>query len=298
MAYLYTAKNMSDMYITLASEVMFGKTVGNTKERNNVVFEIEDPTDCIALPRGMSYSYMLGELVWYLCARNDVDFIKTFGPYWEKISDDGVTSNSAYGYIVFKKHGFDQYRQVVDQLRKDPNSRRAKINISVPNANSIDTKDEPCTIALDFMIRDGRLHCTAVMRSSDIWLGIPYDVVFFTTLQRMIADELGIAVGTYTHFSASLHAYEKDFPKILAMLKEYGGLPTNTMVAPRLSVYWLNHYLKPLESMIIKHRNKPGFKKAFVKEAYRLKIIQKGEEQDEDLDNSLWTATSSEKSSL
>lgn len=298
MAYLYTGQNMSDLYITLANEVMLGQKVAGTRERNNVTFVLEDPNDCIPLPRGLSYSYMLGELVWYLKARNDVDFIKTFGPYWAQISDDGKTSNSAYGYIIFKKYGFDQYQQVIEQLRKDPSSRRAKININVPNPKSIETKDEPCTIALDFLIRNGRLNCTAIMRSSDIWLGIPYDVIFFTTLQRMIAEELGVSIGEYTHFTASLHAYERDFPKILEMLKKYGGLPIGTMTAPRLSVYWLNHYLDVLEKMVITDRNKADFKKNFIKEAYRLKVLQKGEPNNDDQNYSLWTSASAEKSTL
>ena len=85
----------------------------------------------------------------------------------------------------------------------DPNTRRAVVNINVPNVNVIETKDEPCTIALQFLNRDGKLHCTAIMRSNDIWFGTPYDWAFFIELQKVIADKLGLGYGTYTHFATS-----------------------------------------------------------------------------------------------
>lgn len=298
MAIALQRDNMSDLYIDLVNAVMRGEFVNGTKEQNNVTFILTNPEKSIAGSRELSLSYMLGELIWYLNARNDVDFIKTFGPYWEKISDDGITNNSAYGYVIHKKYGFDQYEQVKQQLLADPYSRRALININVPNAHSITTKDEPCTIALDFLIRDGKLNLTAIMRSSDIWLGIPYDVIYFTTLQRMLARDLGVKLGTYTHFSVSLHAYERDFPKLLEVLRKYGGLPTGTIQAPTLNTFWLNYFKQDLEDLIMKNRESDHFKKNLIKLAYDKRILTKEEPADEDQNHSLWTSASAEQSTL
>ena len=174
-----------------------------------------DITDNIATARtGYSLPYMLGELAWYFTGREDVEFISKFSSFWGRISDDGVTNRSAYGAIVFNRYGFDQVAQVIDTLKRDPHSRRAVINFNVPNPKRFETKDEICTIALVFELRGGKLDCTGIMRSNDVWLGTPYDVVFFTELQKHIANELGVAYGKYTHFAVSLHAYEKDIDRV------------------------------------------------------------------------------------
>jgi thymidylate synthase len=57
-----------------------------------------------------------------------------------------------------------------------------------------------------------------MMRSNDIWTGLPYDIVYFTLLQKLVADALGKEYGTYTHFTTSLHLYDKDEVKIRAAL--------------------------------------------------------------------------------
>lgn len=84
----------------------------------------------------------------------------------------------------------------------------------MPNQGRFETRDEIRTIALVFELRDGKLNCTGIMRSNDIWLGTPYDVVFFTELQKHIANELGVGYGKYTHFAVSLHAYAKDVYRV------------------------------------------------------------------------------------
>ena len=61
------------------------------------------------------------------------------------------------------------------------------------------------------MIRDNKLHCTTVMRSNDVVFGLSYDLSFFISLQKYIADRLGVLYGSYTHYTFSMHVYEKDF---------------------------------------------------------------------------------------
>lgn len=209
-------KSMNDIYRQLCGKISVqGQEVAGTKELLNSGFTLLDITDNIATARtGYSLSYMLGELAWYFTGREDVEFISKFSSFWEHISDDGVTNRSAYGAIVFNRYGFDQVAQVIDTLKRDPYSRRAVINFNVPNPKRFETKDEICTIALVFELRGGKLDCTGIMRSNDVWLGTPYDVVFFTELQKHIANELGVGYGKYTHFAVSLHAYEKDIDRV------------------------------------------------------------------------------------
>ena len=84
-----------------------------------------------------------------------------------------------------------------------------QFNTSLVNAFLVEA-----AIALQFFIRDDKLQLVANMRSSDLVLGISYDVPAFTFLQELMARELGIEVGTYIHVSNSLHVYEKHFDLI------------------------------------------------------------------------------------
>lgn len=205
------ANNIDDIYRETCRRLLDeGNEVNGTKELNNFSFTLTDIRNNIINIRNISKSYLFGELLWYMTARNDIAFIQKFSGFWGRISDDGVTSNSAYGHILFKRHGFDQVHKIIELLIADPNSRRAVLNLNVPNANVIETKDEICTIALQMYIRDGKLNCTGIMRSNDIWLGTPYDVAFFTELQKYIAHRVGVEYGTYTHFVTSIHAYDRN----------------------------------------------------------------------------------------
>ena len=185
---------------------------GGTKELCNYMFTIDDlDSEYVSLKTGKTnLTYLAAELLWYWSSRNDVDFIGKFGSMWKKLSDDGKTNNSAYGYILQEKFGFNQIEKIIELLKVDPYSRRAVLNINVPNEHVIETKDEPCTVCLDYQIRNGKLHCTCVMRSNDVNFGLRNDLGYFISLQKYIAERLGVPVGTYTHFAMSIHFYDRD----------------------------------------------------------------------------------------
>lgn len=217
----FAANNFAEVYQYICEDLLTnGRDVGNTLELDNYVFTLTDIENVYISKRNPSKSYMLAELIWYFAGSRETEWIGQFAPFWKKISDNGMTSNSAYGYLIKHRYSFDQYIKMIELLKKDPTSRRAVININEANPNVIITKDEPCTIALQFYIRNERLHCTAMMRSNDIWRGLPYDIVYFTALQKKMADALGVGFGTYTHFDTSLHMYKKDLDKIRAVVSE------------------------------------------------------------------------------
>ena len=205
---------VDEAYKTLCEMLVNAPSVGNTRELNNMKIEISDISNSIVSVRNISTTYLLGEFLWYFNGSQSMEYISKYSTFWKNISDDGVTSNSAYGYLLMHKHGFNQIEKIIELLAVDPNTRRAVININVPNVKVIETRDEPCTIALQFLNRDGKLHCTAIMRSNDIWFGTPYDWAFFIELQKVIADRLGLGYGTYTHFATSFHAYERNMAEI------------------------------------------------------------------------------------
>lgn len=212
---------VNKIYFNLLKELVRAPRVGNTREINNVKVELPSNYNPFITftDRQLSIGYAIGELIWYFSGRNDKDFISKFSSFWENISDDGKTSNSAYGYMIHKKYNYDQLQQVVRILSLDPNSRRALININYAHPKKLETKDEQCTIALQFMVRKDRLMMTSIMRSNDIWFGFPYDIIYFRALQVIIADILDVKLGTHTHFVTSLHLYDRDYEKALKIIK-------------------------------------------------------------------------------
>lgn len=181
----------------------------------NAVTVVTDPTRMIvnSPARKMPMRYAVGELLWYISANNKLKNIQMFSTAWDRMSDDGETVNSCYGHKIKAFYGFDQWDDVIKRLKADPNSRQAVIHIK--NARPIEdpTKDTPCTLSLQFLLRDNKLHLTVTMRSNDIWTGLPYDMFSFCCLQVLMAMQLGVEVGTYTHQAASLHLYSRNIPQ-------------------------------------------------------------------------------------
>lgn len=179
----------------------------------NAVTVINDPTRCIMMNsiRKMPMRYAVGELLWYLSGSPELKEIQKYTSAWDRMSDDGETVNSNYGYCIQMKYDFDQWEYVKKMLMTNPGSRQAVIHIKT--ADDTPSKDVNCTVCLQFFIRDNKLYMTTYMRSNDIWLGFPYDVFQFTAMQVLLSMQLGVELGTYTHVAGSLHLYKRNLVK-------------------------------------------------------------------------------------
>lgn len=176
----------------------------------NAISILNDPTRNIlkSKRRNLPMRYAIGEMLWYMSGNPLLKEIQKYTDGWDRMSDDGITVNSNYGYCIKQKYGFDQWEFVKTELRQNPNSRRAIIHIK--EAAYEESKDVNCTVCLQFFIRDEKLYMTAYMRSNDLWMGFPYDVFQFCNMQVLMSMELGYDLGTYTHIAGSLHLYERD----------------------------------------------------------------------------------------
>ena len=176
----------------------------------NAITVIKDPTRGIVQSniRKMPMRYAVGELIWYLSGNPTLAAIRNYTSAWDRMSDDGLYVNSNYGWCIKHKYDFDQWEYVKDLFMKDINTRQAVLHIKT--ADNKPSKDVNCTVCIQFLCRDGKLHATTYMRSNDIWMGFPYDVFSFTALQVKMAMELGLGIGTYTHIAGSLHLYERN----------------------------------------------------------------------------------------
>lgn len=154
--------------------------------------------------RNLSKQYACAELLWYLSGTNDITMLKYYAPQYENFADNG----QAYG--AYGPRFMPQLPKLIDLLKHDPKTRQAVVGLWEPRDLGVIAKDIPCTVGWQFMIRDNKLHMIVFMRSNDIWLGMPYDIFVNTCIQRLIADELGIETGSYTHHTGSLHLYERN----------------------------------------------------------------------------------------
>lgn len=237
--------------------------VGNTIELLNPVIVLADPTKRLFYSEHRSYSLIYGIVEAYMLF-NKTNSVKPFAMFNPKIleySDDGATINSAYG-----SHIAEYIPTIVNKLRYDRDTRQAVLNIYTSKYGISDTKDVPCTLALHFLIRDGALNLTVYMRSNDLFWGFQYDVFMFTTLQEVIAYDLGIPIGTYTHCPTSLHVYNYHWDMFYKMrpksIVEVPSISFNTDVSGAASA-----------SVIIERMCEgSGFVPAFVKQLEPIRL--------------------------
>lgn len=127
----------------------------------------------------------------------------------------------AYGERI-KMQAFVQIRKMI----ADPETRQAVITLWDPWLdNVVGKKDYPCTIALQFSMRDGSLDMNVIMRSNDAWLGLPYDVFQFTQLQASMSKAMSVQPGIYRHTALSLHLYERDVAAARSLVDKYFVYP-------------------------------------------------------------------------
>ena len=119
--------------------------------------------------------------------------------------------NSNYGYQWERGKQLDY---VTEELKKNPQSRRASISIYDAKDRHNFKNDTPCTYAINFYILDNKLNMSVMMRSNDLWFGFCNDQYCFSKLQELISKRLSLDVGTYYHFANNLHLYNNFLNKI------------------------------------------------------------------------------------
>lgn len=232
------------------------------KEILNDQMKIDMHTPILSvIKRNLGYKFMARESWWIMDGRNDVESIKDYSKAISKFSDDGYHFNGAYGPRLV-----DQWHYIVDSLINDIDTRQAVATIWRPNPRV--SKDIPCTISVQWLIRNNKIYCIDNMRSSDIWLGVPYDVFNFTMLTgylMLLLREKGLdnlELGYLYLNAGSRHLYENNFESAVDVLncpyaKYYSEFNPYEFDSP----LELKHYLKALSEKNSVELNK--YKSAF-----------------------------------
>ncbi|MBA2678456.1 MAG: thymidylate synthase [Ktedonobacteraceae bacterium] len=167
-------------------------------------------------------TFAIGELLWYLRGSDQADIVSFYNPRYTTFSDDGRTLHGAYGRRIFSSAltGIVQWDAVLHLLRTDRDTRQAVLHFHLPSDLVIVSRDIPCTCSMQFFIRENKLECLVMMRSNDIIWGTPYDVFSFTMMQEIMAKQLGIELGPYTHMVGSFHLYDRHIKLAQKILSE------------------------------------------------------------------------------
>jgi thymidylate synthase len=170
--------------------------------------------------RKLGYRFMPAEAAWILSGMNTVADIAPYSKVISTFSDDGHFFFGAYGPKIR-----EQLPYVIRQLKDDWFTRQAVINIW--RESPMRSRDIPCTISLQFLVRDKKLHCVATMRSSDAWLGIPYDVFNFSMISTYLLLLLrenfhfsDLTLGTLQITAGSQHLYQDNWDAVERILNE------------------------------------------------------------------------------
>lgn len=152
--------------------------------------------------------FHLMEAIWMIAGRKDVAFVSQFNKNMANFSDDGKNFNAAYGWRWRQHFGHDQLIDVIDLLRKYPDSRQAVVQMWDSRDVYKKTVDKACNTQIVFQIRDHKLVMTVFNRSNDIWWGAyGANAVHFSFLQEFVARSLGLQVGHYNQVSVNFHLY-------------------------------------------------------------------------------------------
>jgi len=209
-----------------------GQSVKRTDNKRNIIelvsyqFHLDDPLDRLLYSeaRGLNIFQCMGQFLWITQGNFNLEAIKYYQPISEKFSSDGVRVIGAYGPRLFGIEHLNQMNHVAHILAEDPSKRRAVASIYLPQFDQHELANEevPCTLNLQYLVRDQKLQTVIYMRSQDAFKVLPYDVFIFTMLQEylqnLLKPEHDITLGRYNHFAGSFHIYEDDIPKVQEVL--------------------------------------------------------------------------------
>jgi thymidylate synthase len=155
---------------------------------------------------------ILHELLWFLKGETNTQYLKEHGvSIWDEWASANGDLGPVYGYqwrswpAPDGRH-IDQISQVLEQIRKNPDSRR--MIVSAWNVADLDKMAlMPCHAFFQFYVAAGRLSCQLYQRSADIFLGVPFNIASYAALTMMIAQVSGLKLGDFVHTFGDTHLY-------------------------------------------------------------------------------------------
>lgn len=222
------------LYRTIGSSAI-EETNARTKSAIRVLpeaysFQVSLANGRLPVPGNRRYSPHIAaaETAWQLMGTRDPQFISSHAPkLWNKFIEDGELKSS-YGWRWREAFGRDQLRDAIETLKTDPTSRQVYIASWDPRLDGLGSvggpKNIPCPVGFTLNIIGGKLNMSVHVRSSDIFLGLPYDVMSYALTMDVIAATLGVPLGAMHFTLAHAHLYETHRRAAMACIEGLGNL--------------------------------------------------------------------------
>lgn len=180
----------------------------------------------------VNFNSMLRETLWYLTGEDHIRNLRNFTKIWDAWADENGNLETAYGRYwrrfpsaqinkttgKYEVNEIDQIGEVIKLIKNNPDSRRMVISAWEPG-NALFSKLPPCHYTFAFNVADGKLNCHLTQRSGDIALGIPFNIACYSLLTQVIAQEVNLKVGVFSHTIIDAHIYVNHIDGLKEQLK-------------------------------------------------------------------------------
>jgi thymidylate synthase len=188
-----------------------GEDFANTKALFNQSFTIKNVNEkVITTPqRKFKEEYAEYEYNWYKAGNRDATAIAEMAKIWKSMmAPDSVEVVSNYGFFWKKNNQLDR---CIEELNRNRETRRAVVlHYDIDELDKYKW-DTPCNIALNFTIKNNKLHLTVFARSIDLVFGFCNDQYTFARLMEEIAPKVNCELGEMHFFITNLHIYPRHY---------------------------------------------------------------------------------------
>jgi thymidylate synthase len=166
---------------------------------------------------------VVAELLWFLRGDSNVGWLHERGvTIWDEWADSSGDLGPVYGvqwraWPTPDGRHVDQLSQVLETLRRDPDSRR--MVVSAWNVGDIPQRAlAPCPALFQLYVADGRLSCQLYHRSADLFLGVPFNIASYALLTHLVAEQVGLGVGDFIWTGGDCHVYDNHVEQVTTQL--------------------------------------------------------------------------------
>ena len=180
------------------------------------------------------------EVAWFIRGEKSVRWLDRYAKIWKKFAEaDGDTVESSYGYRWRRHFGRDQLGLAVATMRNDPSDRRTYVSAWDPSTDGLGAlgqRNVPCPIGFTLSVVDGRLNSSLLIRSSDVFVGLPYDMMGHAMLMAIVAESLeDVVPGDLTVNIGHAHLYDSHYDMAKECLAQEPVRPEVRLVEMSLS---------------------------------------------------------------
>ena len=177
---------------------------------------------------------IIHELLWFIKGETNIKYLKENNVrIWDEWADEDGNLGPVYGHQWrnWNSEGIDQIKELIHQIKHNPNSRRMIVSAWNPSVLPDTSKSfsenvkngkaalPPCHAFFQFYVADGKLSCQLYQRSADTFLGVPFNIASYALFTMMIAQVTNLKAGDFIHTFGDVHLYNNHLKQAKEQLK-------------------------------------------------------------------------------